>query len=34
MEQKLKPGDKYTLTDGSVVEVVENIFILLGLEGK
>lgn len=34
MEPKLKPGDKYTLKDGRVVEVVMNPFVLLGLENK
>ena len=34
MEPKLKPGDKYTLKDGRVVEVVMNPFVLLGAEDK
>jgi len=34
MEPKLKPGDKYTLKDGRVVEVVMSPFVLLGLENK
>jgi len=34
MGPKLKPGDKYTLKDGRVVEVVVNPFVLLGLEDK